>query len=754
MKIKTPLIIGCGYLARAQPPTNGCAIHPEQRAECVQVKDAVDSYTEDDHKKHVCELVACCWDASTKQCYYSDARAASIVPQPAALPSAPQTATLISEMTDAKLLDISKLSLESSAKLDDATREEVRKRACANLESLPLPDNAKAGLMERMKCPGNKASAMSRLDQGNQSQATMVATKLQNEKDAAALAAAEQQRETLKSIQSILIQKLRDRLKEENPDVVGDQEDLKKKDPAEFIKQLVLTDLLATEEDPAAEDPDTGDFGQRTTRIVPFVLPEAKLDYALVDWEILERCFNQRKVLKETHNCYEKVPGDIYNKFSCLGKGCIYDDGDCFFCAAAYENMEANARSLRWIKSSGDVCVVQESDKLECPDFSDTPLNANRMQLLSLTDPKMNQLMTAVHINKMEQNCRDAGCCYERDITPLKRAIFAADNPISQLIAKKLIPDSDRIACYKKAEVSPMMRSERCMPDRAEKKCGQVANAPTQLAAIDIDQFVSDESRAMPWMVALAATNDQGVDEIKCSGVLICSQWLSTAQSCMRQYFAHKQPIVYMNTGDISLPLQGDKFAVAEVVHHPLYEPASSSSRAHIASDLTLIKLMKETPNMPICLPKPTDTPIGENHLIYSIGLGARLNVVLPPLKPALVKIDKFASQDVFKCVDANRHVDFLGAICMRSLENEEYLPETTDKYTTGFSAISTGDRGGAAARYHKTEEAWVLDGIIAGAPSTFKPTDGPAVSVHINDNLSWIEDVTNGCCKMVDFSF
>ena len=90
-------------------------------------------------------------------------------------------------------------------------------------------------------------------------------------------------------------------------------------------------------------------------------------------------------------------------------------------------------------------------------------------------------------------------------------------------------------------------------------------------------------------------------------------------------------------------------------MHHHLYEAAEYMSRAHVGSDITAIRLESKATQMPICLPKTTDTPIGkENNLIYTIGLGKR--GLLPTSTPNAVKIDKYATQANFKCVKSSRN--------------------------------------------------------------------------------------------------
>ena len=46
--------------------------------------------------------------------------------------------------------------------------------------------------------------------------------------------------------------------------------------------------------------------------------------------------------------------------------------------------------------------------------------------------------MTAVHLNKMEQKCKAAGCCYQRDDAIIKRSVLGSINPVFGLLGDRL----------------------------------------------------------------------------------------------------------------------------------------------------------------------------------------------------------------------------------------------------------------------------------------------------------------------------
>ena len=475
-------------------------------------------------------------------------------------------------MTDAKQLsqvalqgpNLQQMITHDPAKLPDQNSVALmRQTACQRVFNLAnVTPQQKQTLFTNLQCTPEMLNApplteqerstmMASLNMGDQSEASIAAAAEMVNQRMKVQEAYKKKQETMQSIQSILIQKFTERVKEENADLVETIEDSEFEDmePEERFKQMILTKILTDEVAPTEEPQDPGYFGEKITELNDFFLPHEPLDYSKIDWEILQRCFHQRQELKRTHNCFIKSPGTIFNKYSCLAEGCIYDDGDCFYCDAAYTNQVDNAKSLRWINSNSGECTIVEEDKVPCPDFEETPLSSNKMKLMSLLDPKMNQLMTVVHIKKMEQQCEDAGCCYQRDDTPIKRAMYAGENSISQLLAEKVIPDSDKMSCFKKAERTPMMANDRCMPDFQKKECGQAQSIlPHNLGPEAVEEALADESVVKPWMVALA----DDANELKCSGVLVCDSWLLTSQSCMRQNFADKKPTIYLAPTDSS----------------------------------------------------------------------------------------------------------------------------------------------------------------------------------------------------------
>ena len=442
--------------------------------------------------------------------------------------------------------------------------EEMRITACRRvIEMQGIDDQQKQTLFNRLQCTqeminpqplseDERASMMASLNVGDQSEASIAETSRLVAQKMKMMEALKKQQETMQSIQSILIQKFTERVKEENPELVPEKDEFEDMEPEERFKQMILTKILTDEVEEVVEPEDPGYYGEKVTELNDFLLPGEPLDYTTIDWEILQRCFNQRNTLKKTHNCYLKSPENIFNKFSCQAEGCIFDGGDCFYCAAAHENQVENKKSLRWIQSNADECTIVEEDKTPCPDYEETPLSSNKMKLLSLLDPKMNQLMTIVHIKKMEQQCEDAGCCYQRDNTPIKRAMFAGENSISQLLAEKVIPDAEHLGCYKKAETTPMMTTDRCMPKYEEKECGQQDGLPINLGSEAVEEALSEEGTVKPWMVALTRTGDLGIEELKCSGVLVCDSWLLTSQSCMKQNFKDSLPNIYIAPTDLT----------------------------------------------------------------------------------------------------------------------------------------------------------------------------------------------------------
>ena len=116
------------------------------------------------------------------------------------------------------------------------------------------------------------------------------------------------------------------------------------------------------------------------------------IDYSLIDWEVLERCFNQMETLKVTHNCFEKNKKQVFDQQSCLANGCLFQDEKCFYCDGAYQNMLQNKRSKKWINSNtDDICVITDSDKLPCDGYEEKPIDTLVLKRMKIMNPLGNQ---------------------------------------------------------------------------------------------------------------------------------------------------------------------------------------------------------------------------------------------------------------------------------------------------------------------------------------------------------------------------
>ena len=147
---------------------------------------------------------------------------------------------------------------------------------------------------------------------------------------------------------------------------------------------------------PAPPAPRSFVAAEGTTELHDFDMPGDNdgiaIDYSLIDWEVLERCFNQMDTLKITHNCFEKNKKQVFDQQSCLANGCLFQGEKCFYCDGAYQNMLQNKRSKKWINSNtDDTCIITDSDKLACPDYEEQPIDTLVLKRMKIMNPLGNQ---------------------------------------------------------------------------------------------------------------------------------------------------------------------------------------------------------------------------------------------------------------------------------------------------------------------------------------------------------------------------
>merc|ERR1719454_1205409 len=70
------------------------------------------------------------------------------------------------------------------------------------------------------------------------------------------------------------------------------------------------------------------------------MIPHVPLKFELIDWQVLESCLNRMEFLVDTQNCYRDPL--VTDLGSCTNNGCIYHEGNCFYCKEAYENQNRN----------------------------------------------------------------------------------------------------------------------------------------------------------------------------------------------------------------------------------------------------------------------------------------------------------------------------------------------------------------------------------------------------------------------------
>ena len=265
-----------------------------------------------------------------------------------------------------------------------------------------------------------------------------------------------------------------------------------------------------------------------------------------------------------------------------------------------------------------------------------------------------------------------------------------ASNPLNALLMKKFGKE-DASSCYAKIDLNPT-KTHECMPEMAKLECGK-SNLPSA-------------TTTQPWHIVIA--NDAG--SIHCGGVLICSNWVLTTASCLKHLEetvdVFPQISLHANIIDASTLSTTTSLSVRRIVYHELYDK-NAFGRQRLIHDIAAIQISTVT-NMPICLPKLTDTAPAKSSTMYSFGHG-KFSDADGDAAGAL-KQGEFIVTTTQDCSDKYGNIDFSRSICANV------------KGTTPEKPVCKGDRGGAAATH--TDDGWTLAGLITGGPEDCDLTD------------------------------
>ena len=177
---------------------------------------------------------------------------------------------------------------------------------------------------------------------------------------------------------------------------------------------------------------------------------------------------------------------------------------------------------------------------------------------------------------------------------------------------------------------------------------------------------------------------------IHCGGVLVCSSWVITTASCLKQLeqatsppIANEEVFVYLNIQDGNDLSSAEEQTILEIIYHPLFIESKYSADKKIGHDIAAIKI-RTSAFHPICLPNLTMPEPKFNILmetrVWTFGFGPKDGTT----DPGQLKIEKFKIAQEEDCKTAYKSVDFTGAICTSAIQ-----PTADDAYATPISAVS-----------------------------------------------------------------
>lgn len=110
-------------------------------------------------------------------------------------------------------------------------------------------------------------------------------------------------------------------------------------------------------------------------------LPNKKIEYDLIDWNVMEYCLAKIDQLSEDFNCYDKSDS-IFDYDTCtkrgkldslskkqflnINSGCIYYDQKCFYCKQAIDNQKENKIVVNSVHDEDGECAVPSDMKKTC----------------------------------------------------------------------------------------------------------------------------------------------------------------------------------------------------------------------------------------------------------------------------------------------------------------------------------------------------------------------------------------------------
>jgi len=517
------------------------------------------------------------------------------------------------------------------------------------------------------------------------------------------------------------------------------------------------------------------------------------INIALVSSSVLSQCLARRDEYSLNYNCKVGIHINIKTEQECVNIGCVYAPGNlCFRCPLIKTTAESNQLPIK-------SCSIEVGDRGSCPGFSSfyavTSIfgrsannNNNQQQLLqagsnsaggagaggspstggavlgsrsgaqapetrqgfssmfgggSSQSSMQQMLMQQMMANNAGSSSSFGGGSYN----PFGSSSFgmSQQSSLQNVVLKNKCEsmgccwdDSQNYfgvsanSCFKKtyAQSDIKINNDNCYDAFT---CGKSSQG---IFSRIVGGTSATSANDRPWQVLIRS---RGNPLVRCSGVLICNQWVITTASCLIKvptgastlgYFVSVEPgslEAYVGSIDPANPqATGSQVAIERIVPHPNYVVTQN------VHDVALIKIQPlnfQANIKPVCLPTFASSSVASNTDIFVAGYGSAGNAFLQrSLREIKLKTINYAD-----CKSVYKSSLPLGSV---------FCAEPT---TPGEDTCK-GDGGSPALVYNAALDMFTLVGLNFGG-SLKCTADSPVVFTDIARYRFWITQTTNGCC-------
>jgi len=255
-------------------------------------------------------------------------------------------------------------------------------------------------------------------------------------------------------------------------------------------------------------------------------------------------------------------------------------------------------------------------------------------------------------------------------------------------------------------------------------QCGVQMTAAKRVVGGDNAQFGQ-----YPWMALIKGSQTQ------CGGALVGDRWVITAGHCVRDHnniFSLGYTVIL---GEHTLlqksePLPRQKFTVAQVHMHPLYQQTEQADRFDIAI-LELDRPVRMMPHIqPVCLPS-SDSPLEPGVVTTVSGWGA-VSADSSVARPKVLQAAQVITVQSKECekwhwgngINVNVHQEMMCA-----------------GHREGGVDACQGDSGGPLVAKDDESGAWTLVGVVSAGYSCAQPGQ-PGIYHRVSSSIGWINHV------------